>query len=162
MKEVKYSKTYLVLAIVLILFCSRFPDYDIDELMTAPQQVEIDNREFVLDTEMWRDFQPVCPPDGTPMIAIAWVIATDSLPFPPSLDFDYLWVVKNENDVWTTGFEEDETAIDDFKLKKVARNGPKWEVRPDPLYVDAIVRVKDAAGNYYLLRAADQIIYATY
>ncbi|MGB7055383.1 MAG: hypothetical protein WBE28_08705 [bacterium] len=147
---------------VLLPTCTNYPNYDIDKLLSAPQQIEIDNREFALETFMWRDFQPICPPDGQPMIAIIWVVATDSLPFPSTIDFDYLWVIKDEDNIWVTDFEENETKIQDNRLEKVARDGPKWKVRPNPLYVDAVVRTKDAAGNTYLLRAADQIIGVTY
>ncbi|MDH4212156.1 MAG: hypothetical protein OEV79_11990 [candidate division WOR-3 bacterium] len=143
----------------ILLTCSRFPDYEIDELLTAPEQVEIDNREFILETAIFRSFMPICPPDGDPMFARIWVVATDSLPFPSSLDADFLWVINDAHDVWVTDFEEEYTTIDDFKLEKVAVDGPKWDTFPSPVLVDAIVQLKDGAGNTYLLRAADQVVY---
>ena len=147
---------------MLSLTCTTFPDYDIDELLAAPAQIEIDNRTFVLETFIWRDFEPICPPDGNPNIAVIRVVATDSLPFPYSVDFDYLWVIKDEDNVWITDFEEDETKIVDYKLEKIARDGPKWDVEPYPVLVDAVVRIKVGTVDKYLLRAADQIIHVTY
>jgi len=158
-----HRQAWPALIALLSLTCTTFPNYDIDELLAVPEEIEIDSRTFVLETFIWRDFQPICPPDGNPMIAIIWVVATDSLPFPLSVDFDYLWIIKDEDNVWVTGFEEDETKIEDCRLEKVARDGPKWDVElPYPVLVDAVVQIKDGAGNRYLLRAADQIIHITY
>jgi hypothetical protein len=153
-----YTRFCIILTLMILLACSRFPDYEIDELLTAPEQVEIDNREFVLETALYRDFAPICPPDGNPMFAVIWVVATDSLPFPSSLNADFLWVINEARDVWVTDFEEEYTTIDDYKLKKTALDGPKWDTTPSPVLVDAIVRLKDSAGSTYLLRAADQVI----
>ena len=162
MKISRYIQPYALLVCLLLPTCNKFPDYAIDDLLTAPETIEIDGRAFFMETFIWRDFQPICPPDGNPMIAIIWVVAADLQQFPSSVDFDYLWVINEAHDVWVTAFEEDETKIEDYKLEKVARYGPKWDVEPYPVLVDAIVRVKDGAGKEYLLRAADQIIEITY
>lgn len=162
MKASTYTLICVFLLCLLLLACKKFPDYPIDDLLAAPEQIEIDGRAFFMDTYIWRDFQPICQPDGNPMIAIIWVVAADSQQFPSSVDFDYLWVINEEHDVWVTAFEENETKLDNYKLEKVARDGPKWDVEPYPVLVDAVVRVKDGAGNDYLLRAADQIIHITY
>lgn len=158
MKTIMYTGIGVLLVCVLSLTCTKFPDYPIDDLLNAPETIEIDGREFFVETTIWRGFEPICPPEGNPMAAIIWVVAVDSQHFPSSVDFDYLWVINEERAVWVTDFEEDETEIEDYALKKIARDGPKWDVEPYPVLVDAVVRVKDGAGNDYLLRAADQII----
>jgi hypothetical protein len=158
MKTIMYTAIGALLVCVLLLACTKFPDYPIDDLLNAPETIEIDGREFVMETAIFRSFMPSCPPDGHPMVAIIWVVAVDSQQFASSVDFDYLWVINEEHDIWLTDFEEDATRIEDYKLKKVARDGPKWDVEPYPVLVDVVVRVKDGAGNDYLLRAANQII----
>ncbi|MBE0434126.1 hypothetical protein IBX73_11775 [candidate division WOR-3 bacterium] len=153
-----YHAIRVVLTVVLLSVGCRFPDYPIDELLTAPELIEIGGRELFVEAQLYRGFQPVCPPDGNPMFAVIWVVPSDSMPFPTSVDFDYLWVVNKEYDVWVTGFDEARTAIEDNKLRKMAFDGPKWDVEPYPVLADVVVRVTDGHGNAYLLRAADQII----
>jgi len=133
-----------------------------DDLLNAPETIEIDGREFFMETFIWRDFQPICPPDGNPMVAIIWVVAADSQQFPSSVDFDYLWVINEEDDVWATDLYPRMPTLEYWKLEKDAHDGPKWDVEPYPVLVDAVVRVKDGAGNEYLLRAADQILEVTH
>ena len=156
MKTGKYIGVLVFLLCLILLTCT---DYPIDDLLAAPETIEIDGREFFMEAAIWRDFQPICPPDGNPMVAIIWVVAADSQQFPSSVDFDYLWVINDEYDVWATDvYPRMPTLGDYYKLEKAAHDGPKWDVEPYPVLVDAIVRVKDGAGNEYLLRAADQII----
>ena len=159
MKIGKYSGIHVFLVYLMLLTCT---DYPIDDLLTAPETIEIDGREFFMETAIWRDFQPICPPDGNPMFAIIWVVAADSQQFPSSVDFDYLWVINEEYDVWATNVFPRMPTLENYKLEKAARDGPKWDVEPYPVLVDAVVRVKDGAGNEYLLRAADQIIEVTH
>jgi hypothetical protein len=68
----------------------------IPDLLAAPEQIEIDGREYILETYLWRDFMPPAPPDGQPLIALIWVTATDSLAFPPTIDANMLWVINDE------------------------------------------------------------------
>jgi len=130
---------------------------DSDELTSAPEIITIDDREYFLETFMWRDFQPVSPPDGKPLIALIWVTATDSLAIPPEIDATRIWVVKGE-EVWESKFSDEKRPdpIHKFKLEKIARNGPKWGPN---VAVDVVVRVINKKnGEEFLLRAADQYI----
>jgi hypothetical protein len=166
MKIFLFQKKYLAIFIICTLFaCSRFPYYPIDELLSAPEQIEIDGREYVLETFLWRDFMPGpdMPPDGSSLIAIIYIVEIDSLLFPTSLDADFLWVIKDDVDEWVTELEDDETSTEDYKLRKIARDGPKWGSETEPnVLVDVVVRVVKEDGSTYLLRAADQPIVITY
>ena len=156
-----HRRYFVIIVVCTLLACSRFPDYSIDELLSTPEQIEINDREYILETSLWRDFfpGPQAPPDGSPLIAVIYVVVTDSLPFPMSLDADFLWVIKDGVDVWVTELEDDEMPTENYKLKKNAEGGPKWG--PD-IYVEAVVRIVDEGGNTHLLRAAAQPIGATY
>ncbi len=153
---------YKICFILLILFipsCDLMephPSVPPDELLSAPEKIIIDGREFILETYMWRDFQPVSPPDGKPLIAIAWITAVDSLAIPATLDATRLWVIK-DHEVWETAFyDEDRSYVPDYKLEKIAREGPKWGPN---ITVDVVVRVVDKRnGRQYLLRASEQYI----
>lgn len=87
------------------------------------------------------------------MDGIIYVIATDSLPFPSSLDADVAWVIKG-NDVWGTGLEDFEMPplYEHILEKRTAEGGPKWGPH---IYVDVVVRIIDDQDSTYLLKASD-------
>jgi hypothetical protein len=154
--------TFALIIYILITGCKLFESSEpsIQDLIAAPEQIEIDGREYILETYLWRDFMPVSPPDGQPLIALIWVTATDSLSFSSSIDASRLWVINGQL-LWETEFSEEDRPDNpnrEHQLEKIARFGPKWG--PD-IQVEAIVRVIDGENNTYLLRAADQWIYRT-
>jgi len=109
---------------------------------------------------MWRDFMPVSPPDGKPLIAIFTVMTVDSTDLPFGLQADAAWVVC-EGEIWSTWIDEEAPPPEDedpFRLVRIARNGPKFG--PDVL-VTAVVRLTDGLSTVYLLRADNQYIYRT-
>jgi hypothetical protein len=132
------------------------PDIPINQLLTSPDTIHIDTRHLYLSTFMCRDFQPISPPGGKPLIAIIYVTATDTAQLPSSISTDAVWVVYN-NQVWKSWFTN-ELAPDELKpnrIVKIAREGPKWGPH---VYVDVIVRVYDGKGGTLLLRAPKQWI----
>lgn len=150
---------FALLTCFVISGCGLFeptgPQSDIEELLSAPEKIDINGREYVLETFLWRDFMPICPPDGRSLIAIILVTATDGLPFPSSIDTDLIFVV-NEQLVWEAQLSgEPSPPYGEHQLKKVARDGPKWGPK---IYVDVVVRIIDDENNTYLLRASDQWI----
>ena len=154
----------LALAIFLLITCCigcgpSDHSVSITELMSAPEKIQIDNRVYTLKTELWRDFMPVQRQDdgipGSPLIALIWVCAEDSLDFPSSLTADRLWII-NGQEVWETEFSNEYRPYDPYnknRLEKVARNGPKWEPY---IAVDVIVRLIDRENNSYLIKAVNQ------
>lgn len=149
-----YLKYTTVFFIGILISCSQ---YSIDELLSAPEQIEIDSREYILETGLYRDFQPVCPADGRPLSGVIWVVAIDSLSFPSSLDADHVWIINN-NDVWDTDLVDRVIPYEyEYKMQKRTKgDGPKWG--PD-IYVDVVVQIIDEEDNAYLLRASDQEIF---
>src|SRR2546426_9873342 len=47
------------------------------ELHNAPQQTTLAGVTLQLETYLWRDYQPVAPPDGEPLIAVLRVKSVD-------------------------------------------------------------------------------------
>ncbi len=45
------------------------PDIPIETLLAAPDTLNIEDQSIVLTTYLWRDFQPLSPPNGKPLIA---------------------------------------------------------------------------------------------
>ena len=149
----------VVMVCIVIAGCMFFrPSISVVRLLSAPEQIEIDGRNYILETHLWRDFMPVSPPDGKPLIASIRITATDSLQFPPSIDARLLWVIKDQQEVWETKFsEEARSPCSRYQLEKVARNGPKWG---PGIKVDVVVKIVDGE-NEYLLRVSNQWISRT-
>lgn len=161
-----YTKYLVIFVVYIVIACSEHIMYSIDELLAAPEQIEIDGREYILQTYLWRDFIPGTGTSlvGSPLYAVIYVFAIDSLPFPSSLDADFLWVI-NEDVVWETELIDANTEPQyEFKLKKQTKEGgPKWgSYRPPFTLVDVVVRIVHDDEGPYLLRAADQVIHPVY
>ena len=156
MKFTRYCVSSLIM-VALVTSCRISPEepsYEIDVLLAAPDTVSIGGQEYALETFMWRDFQPITPPGGQPLIAIIWVTEADSLSIPQGLDATILFVI-NDDEVWETPLSDaDSPLTPEYKLEKVARDGPKWG--PDIL-VTVVVQIK-FDGSTYLLKASDQYI----
>jgi len=110
---------------------------------SAPVSAEVDGRTFRVEADLWRDFQPVAPPEGQPMMAVARVVAGDGLSLPDDLTVDRLWVVKGE-ERWAPVIQTEGHTVH-------AADGPKWG---PGIEVDVVVRL--ARGKQtWLVRAPD-------
>jgi hypothetical protein len=120
-------------------------------IASAPERVQIDGHEYTLTANAWRDFQPVAPPDGQPLIVVVNVSPTDMQPLPSNVAIDRVWVVNGE-DRWSV---EPEPATlrgvtTPTNLETAVRGGPKWG---PGIKVDVVVRLKQGTRTW-LLRAA--------
>ncbi len=152
--------TVLVISIVFFGYSISRPSVNVgvDELLSAPEQIEIENRQYILESYLSRDFMPISPPDGKPLIALVTITAADSLEFPSSINADKLWVIKNPEEIWETAFTNEKlTPNYNYQLEKIARDGPKWGPN---IQVDVVVRITHE-GNTYLLKASNQTIHRT-
>ena len=130
----------------------------LDVLLSAPERILIGNREYSLETYLWRDFMPIQDPGGSPLTAVVRLVATDSGPLPPFLDADRLWVIQGSK-IWEDELMQEGRPLPaPDQLKRVAREGPKWQPRTR---VDVVVRVIDGARRTYLLKAGNQLIERT-
>ena len=129
-----------------------------EELRTASERIVAGDQEYELETCLWRDFMPISPPNGWPLIARVSVVEQNGNPIASDLKLEYLWVIKGSK-IWATIFS-DEALLPSpqNELDGIARNGPKWE--PE-IQVDVVVGLRRGDGSLELLRAADQWIYMT-
>ena len=111
---------------------------------SAPERVQIDGREYTLTANAWRDFQPVAPPNGQPLITMVKVSAADAAPIPADLSVERVWVLNGKNQ-WSATPEPGTTG-----LETAVRNGPKWG---PGIRVDVVVRLKQGKQTW-LVRAA--------
>ncbi len=165
-------KKFLFTGIIAVLLstmtwrCQRnllgaLPELPIGFLKNAPDTLTIQGQAIVLRTSLWRDFMPICPPNGRPLIALIKIETVDSSNIAADIDSDALYIIY-KNDVWHSRYAEEMPPNDrgkkPFQVLKIARNGPKWGPR---VYVDVVIRVI-ADGKHYFLRASDQYIGATF
>lgn len=132
------------------------PNIPISQLLASPNTIVVDGAYLHLTTSMWRSFQPISPPDGTPLTAICYVEGTDTTRVPSTISADAVWII-NDGQVWKSWFTDELPPTEEVpnRIVKYARNGPKWGPQ---INVDVIVRVTDGQGHSQLLRASDQYI----
>lgn len=123
-------------------------------LLEAPTQVRVDGYDLTLETSLSRDFKPLSPPDGRPLIAVLWIKTADGRPFPAGVTADRVSVVYGD-EVWTAPARQEHESWRAGVLEAIARDGPKWG--PD-VTVDVVVRLRGPGGTEFLLRAPDQRI----
>jgi hypothetical protein len=122
--------------------CRRTPS---PEVQSAPEAAVIDGRTFRLAADLWRDFMPIAPPDGQPLVAIARITADDGRPLPGDVTIDRLWVV-NGKEQWAPGLADRAE-----NLAVHAADGPKWG---PGISVDVVVRLARGDATW-LVRAPD-------
>lgn len=153
-----FSRSLLVALLVAAGGCSATDPVvpaPVADLLAAPLSAAVGGQALVLVPNLYRDFQPIAPPDGQPLIGILRVQASDGSALATSIQVDAAWVV-NGTEVWVaTVGEERLAAPTPVFYEAVARNGPKWA---PGVSVDVVVRIREPSGATHLLRAAGQRI----
>ena len=145
---------------VTLLGCERTPvsPSDPSDLRSAPTAIVVGGKTLALRASLSRDFMPISPPDGKPLIAAIRIHATDGSDVPSSIRANSVWVVFNDA-VWTATATEERFGTDIAPFYEVVvRDGPKWG---PGVNVDVVVRVTEGSRSW-LLRAPDQQIIGTY
>lgn len=113
---------------------------------TSLDTIIIGSNPYVLDAYLWRDFMPVSPPDGRPVISINWLRNLDSILIPNNIDLTKQYVIYGDS-VWISDYEiESPPNQIEYKIEKVSRGGPKWGPH---INVDVISKIHDSDANEY-------------
>jgi len=151
----------VLLAALLYSACSyppTEPDPDLGALKSAPENVSFTGRQYHLESYLWRDFMPISPPDGKPLIALAKIISADSSEISLRLTVKHMWVVYDTL-VWSAPLSNESLPPTlPYVLEVIARDGPKWG---PGVKVEVVVEIADTTGVAQLLRASEQMIYRT-
>jgi hypothetical protein len=154
MKRVTVNYVLVCFAVLVVVAgcgtacrCSRS---ETASIASAPERVKIDGREYTLAANAWRDFQPVAPPDGQPLIVVVKVSPSDMMPLPSDIAIDRIWVL-NGKEQWSAVPEEpgDRGQSPVTRLETAVRGGPKWG---PGIKVDVVVRLKQGKQTW-LVRA---------
>jgi hypothetical protein len=128
-------------------------------LAGAPTQVTVSGKTLTLTTNLWRDFMPISPPEGKPLVAALQIRTGDASHVPSEVTADMVWVIHGDA-LWSATPREDRTRAETSPVYEViARDGPKWG---PGISVEVVVRLRDAAARSYLLRAPKQMIGGTF
>jgi len=125
-----------------------------------PDTLKLGSKSLILRTEMWRDFQPISPANGKPLIAIFLIVTTDSTDLPEGIQADAAWIICDD-EIWATYFSDEEPPeyeVKPYQLYKIARDGPKFGPN---IYVTAVMRIIDRMDKSHFLKAEDQFIFRT-
>jgi hypothetical protein len=123
---------------------------------SVPDHVTIDARSYRIapasaggGTSLVRDFMPVSPPGGRPLMGSIEVVAEDGGVFPQDITVDRIWLYGPT--VWDTAPAEvrraPEAGTPPDQIEVIARDGPKWE---PGIEVDLVLRLRFGAATYFL------------
>ena len=126
-------------------------------ILMASEEIEIADITYTLETYMWRDFMPISPPDGKPLIVIIRVHAVGMDDFYLSMIIERLWLIDVLNIVSTQSSEEYRVNGNTFEI--VFRDGPKWG---PGIFIDVVVKLVSEDFGIYYLKAVNQLIHATW
>ena len=164
MKTISLQKCCVYTLLALTILFTGCPDSNptapsktVEELLSSPEEVNINGQNYTLSSYLWRDFMP--PSDGSDLMAVVTISEKNSIEIPAGLDATYLWVI-NGDEVWSTSFsDESRPPTPTYQLGKIARGGPKWDTG---INVDVVVKIIDGSGGEYLLKVSTPLIQATY
>ena len=129
------------------------------DLAEAPTRVVLAGKSLALHALLWRDFMPISPPDGKPLVVVLQVRTEDGSEVPAIVRADMAWVL-NGADAWSTVPREERSRSETAPVYElVARDGPKWG---PGITVDVVIRLRDGGGPESLLRVADRPIQGTF
>ncbi|WP_229068452.1 hypothetical protein [Actinoplanes sp. DH11] len=121
----------------------------------VPETVTVAGATVRIEAYLWRDFMPICPPDGQPLIASVRILAEPAA-LPATLRADRI-VVVHGGEVWVAPLvEEYPGSREAAGFQVVARNGPKWDPN---VTVDVVVELRDE--QRYVVGASGVLIHET-
>jgi hypothetical protein len=119
--------------------------------------LSFDSSDYIIEAELYRDFFPGGPlPKSSPLIALIFLVNTDSLPVTENLSIKKLYVI-NSDQIWIATLRERvDHYIPDFKLDKLNTDGPEWDTG---INVDVVVEItnKLTMESYYVIKRQQNI-----
>ena len=152
----------LILFFVLVVFSCKTPTSSLTDtpsiLSSATKEVIISDYYYTLSARLWRDFQPISPPDGKPLILVVDIIESNSKNIPATVVADSFWVI-NGDQIWSGILSTEEHSAAPLNTRRIIiRDGPKWEPGN---YVDLVVRLLDRDQNIHWLKKENLLIERT-
>ncbi len=132
-------------------------DYYIEPgIYTAQEEIHEGNITYSLETYMWRDFMPISPPDGKPLIVVIKIHASGVLEFPSTISLERLWLIYGTEII--SALPTNEYKLYGSTYEMIFREGPKWG---PGIFINVVVKLKGINFRIYYLKAIDQPIHRT-
>ena len=108
----------------------------------------INSHDYFIDAYLWRDFMPMSPPNGNPLVSINWLISADSSAIPDNIKLEQQYVIYGDS-IWIANYDNVTHQTPEYKIEKVSIDGPKWGPF---VHVDVIAKISDSNTklDYYL------------
>jgi hypothetical protein len=148
---------FLSLLLLVAAHSAESADYTLAQLRAAAAEATIHGRLLELRAYLWRDFMPISPPNGRPLIANVDVQSVDGGSLPDGLSVERAWFL-NGALVWSASPSELRTVDDGRSIEVVFRNGPLWG---PGIAVDVVIGLRDSSGDRYLISRREQKIERT-
>lgn len=123
-------------------------------LESSPQTVVVENNSLVLETNLSRDFQPICEEDGGPLYCCLELKNDQNLNLHEKIQLKKIYVIHGGK-VWSKDIQDYNSGPEN-SVKGIAFNGPKWG--PD-ITVDVVCEFK-YNGIFRRILSKNQNIYA--
>jgi hypothetical protein len=128
-----------------------------DDIDSAPTVLRVEHIDVTLEADLWRDFQPVAPPDGRGLAAVVRLTVDPFSGFRPDVVIESLHVVYGD-EIWSSVPEKvPEPGGLGVLVEAISRNGPKWGPN---VSVDVVAKVRTPDGTS-LLKAPSVLIQRT-
>jgi len=136
----------LCLLAILAVGCHEVP---YEDLMDAPQWVEIDGVTFSLCALAEPDYIPGVY-DPTPLNVSFTLTGSDTTrPFPSTLRADRLWAIRSQDEIWEVVLSDPCPPPNAHSICYQAGGGPKW---PAGIWISVAARVRSDDGRAWCLR----------
>ena len=116
---------------------SRAETEESDEEAPASATQDVQGIPVTFSAYLYRDFQPICPPDGKALIAVVSLVAPEGKTIPDGLQVTSIDVVHGDDRWSPEKLELDRHTARQWGI--VVRNGPKWRPGSE---ADLIVHVR--------------------
>jgi hypothetical protein len=135
----------------MLVCCHKVP---YEDLMNAPEQVEIESKTITAEGPVWRSYMPVeYEVTGSDLCAALSLVSSDTIhPFPSDVWAARLWVIKSSCEIWGVILRHSEKWWPKYVLFYRVTGGPRW---PVGTHVSVAARIRNAEGSTWLIRAPE-------
>jgi hypothetical protein len=131
------------------------PSLTVDQLLAAPESLQIHGMTLSVSVGLSRDFMPSLPPEGTGLRAYALINGSPPGSFPDSMSDVYVWAIR-DSAVWDTTMVFALDNVDGKGTRQYwADGGPRWDTGA---LVDVVIGVRTSRTEVSLVRFRDVLI----
>ena len=128
-------------------FTNRMPHPTPVEFRSAPSRLVVNGRIVSVEAELWRDFMPISPPEGSPLAAVVYLSAPAGE--PPAAGELYIWAIRG-NEIWRSvmTFSYVDGTRSNARVYQ-SGGGPRWEPGTT---VDVVIGLRTSWSEVALVR----------